>query len=212
MFFIFTMCYNFLQITLKKGVYYDLKKLQRIQNYSGFTWKQFIVLLAVLYVGLCVLNYTNAQKSEETSNSSNLLEDDTPDYKGLFDRGSTPRNYLENGDFYSQGKPRRLGIDLSYIDEVETAIWWYDKVIKEFPGTQEANEALRAKIRTLIGWTDGYGSDKEYFGLRDRSNDKYFPIVEKTFSELETSFPNDQYLEALAYQIAQRYLFHVILV
>ncbi len=35
------------------------------RNFNVFTLKQFIVLLVVLYVGLCVFNYTNAQKSEE---------------------------------------------------------------------------------------------------------------------------------------------------
>ena len=62
------------------------------RNFNVFTWKQFIVLLVVLYVGLCVFNYTNAQKSEETSNISNLLEEDAPDYRGLFDyRFNTPK-------------------------------------------------------------------------------------------------------------------------
>ena len=180
------------------------------RNFNRFTWKQFIVLLVVLYVGLCVFNYTNAQKDGETSNISNLLEDDAPDYRGLFDRDSTPRNYLMNGDFYSQNKPRRLGIDTSYIDHVDTAILWYDKVLEEFPGTQEANEALRAKIRTLIGWEEGYGKDKKSFGLASRIKGKYFILIESTFQELEIGFPDDEYLEAFAYQIAQRYLYHVL--
>ena len=180
------------------------------RNFNRFTWKQFIVLLVVIYVGLCVFNYTNAQKGEETAAIRNVLEDDAPDYRGLFDRDSTPRNYLMNGDFYSQNKPRRLGIDTSYIDHVDTAIWWYDKVLEEFPGTQEANEALRAKIRTLIGWEEGYGKDKKYFGLASRIKGRYFLVVEKTFHDLEKWFPDDEYLEAFAFQIAQRYLFHVI--
>lgn len=173
-----------------------------------FTWKRAVILLIVLYVGTCIFNFTNAQKS---SNTTTLLEDEEPDYKGLFDRGATPRNYLMNGNFYSQDKPSRLGIDLSYIDKVDTAIWWYDKVLEEFPGTEEANEALRQKIRTLIGWTDGYGDDREEFGLHRRHGDgKYFPLVEATFLELETGYPDDEYLEALAFQIAQQYLYHVL--
>ena len=178
--------------------------------FNGFTWKQFIVLLVVLYVGLCVFNYTSAQKNEETSNISNLLDDDALDYRGLFDRDSTPRNYLMNGNFYSQDKPRRLGIDLSYIDKVDTAIWWYDKVLDEYPGTQEANEALRGKIRTLLGWEEGFGKEKKNLGLLSRIKGKYFPIIESTFRELEIGYPDDEYLEAFAYQIAQRYLYHVL--
>ena len=172
---------------------------------------QVITLFVVIGIGVCVFNYTDAQKSNEESNANTSLADAIPDYTGLFDKGETPRNYLSNGDFYSQGKPRRLGIDTSYIDKVDTAIWWYDKVITEFPGTEEANIALISKIRTLIGWDDGYGDDKEYYGLNDRSKGtKYFPLVESTFHELETGYPDDEYLEALAFQIAQRYLVYVL--
>ena len=132
----------------------------------------------------------------------------TPDY---LIQGETPRNYLSNGDFYSQGKPRRLGIDTSFIDKVDTAIWWYDKVISEFPGTEEANIALISKIRTLIGWEDGYGDGKKYYGLHAYHGtmakiDGYFSLIATTFLELETGFPDDEYLEAFAFQIAQRYL------
>ena len=161
------------------------------RNFNGFTWKQFIVLLVVLYVGLCVFNYTNAQKSEETSNTSNSLEDNFD----LFDIDSTPRNYLKNGDFYSQEKPRRLVIDTSFIDKVDTALWWYNKVINEYPGTEEANEALRAKIKTIIGWEEGYGKDKRTYGLHDRMKaSKYFSIVENTFKKLEAGYPDETHL------------------
>ena len=122
---------------------------------------------------------------------------------------STPQNYLKNGDFYSQEKPRRLVIDTSLIDKVDAAVWWYDKVLNEYPGTEEANEALRAKIRTLIGWEEGYGDNKKYYGLHNYIKVKYFSLVESTFEELETGFPNDAYLEAFAFQIAQTYLIHI---
>ena len=182
------------------------------RNFNRFTWKQFIVLLVVLYVGLCVFNYTNAQNGGETSNISNLLEDDVPDYRGLFDNESTvAQNYISNGNFYSQDKPRKLIIDTSLIDKVEAACLWYDKVLNEFPGTEEANEALRQKIRTLIGWEKGYGKDKKAYGLHSTNNLKNkYALVESTFLELEVDYPNDPYLEALAFQIAQRYLYHFV--
>ena len=178
---------------------------------SRLTWWQVVTLLVVTGIGVFVFNYTNAEKINEKSNVSTSLADAIPDYTGLFDRGETPQNYLSNGDFYSQDKPRRLGIDTSYIDKVDTAIWWYDKVISGFPGTEEANIALRSKIRTLIGWEEGYGDDKEYHGLYNRTKDKkYFPLIESTFLELEIGYPDDEYLEAFAFQIAQQYLFHIL--
>ena len=180
------------------------------RNFNGFTWKQFIVLLVVLYIGLCVFNYTNAQKSGETSNASTLVSDIVPDYSGIFDNGETSQNYLKNGDFYSQNKPRKLVIDTSYIDRLQAAIWWYDKVIAEFPGTEEANIAFRSKIRTLIGWEEGIGKNKNFFGLHNRFGGKHFILVERTFANLEEWFPNDGHLEALAFQIAQSYFYHIV--
>ena len=175
---------------------------------------QVITLFVVIGIGVCVLNYTDAQKSNEESNVNTSLADAIPDYTGLFDKGETPRNYLSNGDFYSQGKPRRLGIDTSFIDKVDTAIWWYDKVISEFPGTEEANIALISKIRTLIGWEDGYGDGKKYYGLHAYHDhgkiDGYFSLIATTFLELETGFPDDEYLEAFAFQIAQRYFYYLL--
>ena len=177
------------------------------RNYNGFTGKQFMVLFVVLYIGLCVFNYTNAQKDSEPSNTSSSLKENID----LFDIDSTPMNYLKNGDFYSQEKPRRLVIDTSFIDKVDTALWWYNKVINEYPGTQEANEALRLKIRTIIGWTEGYGKEKKLYGLHDRVKGiKYFPIIENAFKKLEAGYPDDQYLEALAFQIAQQYFIYVL--
>ena len=166
-----------------------------------------IGLLVVLCIGVCVLSYTNAQKNAETSNQSGILEDNLD----LFDLDTTPRNYLKNGDFYSRGKPKRFAIDTSFISNVDAAVWWYDKVLNEFPGTEEANMALRAKIRTLIGWTEGYGKDKKAFGLHSTNNLKNkFQLVESTFLELEVGYPNDEYLQALAFQIAQRYFYFYV--
>ena len=166
-----------------------------------------IGLLIVLCVGFCILSYTNAQKDGESSNQSGLLEDNID----LFDMDTTPRNYLRNGDFYSREKPKRFTIDTSFISKIDAAIWWYDKVLNEFPGTQEANEALRSKIRTLIGWTEGFGKDKKAFGLHNTNNLKNkFMLVESTFLELEVGYPDDEYLEALAFQIAQRYFYFYV--
>jgi len=178
-----------------------------MNNMKKSSWQVLIVIL-VLSIGVWVFNYTSAQRNDEPSNNSSLLHDN---YRGLFDKDSTPKNYLENGNFYSQEKPHTLIIDTSFINKVDTAIWWYDKVLNEFPGTEEANEALKQKIRTLIGWEEGYGRDKETYALRDRANgNRYFPLLESTFFELETGFPDDEYLEAFAFQIAQRYFIFVL--
>lgn len=176
----------------------------------------FMVVGALLVSAAYLVGITdktaNAQKTNEVPDA-NTLADVAGGYTGLFDKDATPQNYLSNGDFYSQDKPRKLPIDSSLIDKVKASIWWYDKVITEYPGTPEASIALRSKIRTLIGWTEGYGKDKKAYGLHgpySRAHTGYYALVESTFLELEIGYPDDEYLEALAFQIAQRYLYHVL--
>ena len=168
------------------------------------------ILVSVAYLAGSADKNADAQKSDEEPNENTSIASVGGGYTGLFDKDATPKNYLSNGDFYSQDKPRRLPIDLGLINKVESAIWWYDKVITEYPGTQEASIALRSKIRTLIGWTEGYGKDKKAYGLHSRVHSGFFALIESTFLELEVGYPDDEYLEALAFQIAQRYLYHVL--
>ena len=161
-------------------------------------------------IGVSIVSYTNAEKKSESDNTSSL-EDKLPDYTGLFDNASTADNYLSNGNFYSESKSYRLTIDTSFMDLVSSAIHWYDKVISEFPNTEQANRALKDKMRTLIGWTDGYGDNERFYGLKDRKlAAAYFPMIEKTFTKLESDYPEDQYLQAFAYQIGQAYFYHLI--
>ena len=171
------------------------------------------ILVSVAYFVGIADKPANAQKSNETPNADTSTEGALSGYTGLFDKDSTPKNYLSNGDFYSQDKPRRLPIDLGLIDKVQSAIWWYDKAITEYPGTQEASIALTSKIRTLIGWTEGYGKDKKAYGLHgppSKVHNGYFALAESTFLELEVGYPDNEYLDALAFQIAQQYLFHAL--
>ena len=58
---------------------------------------------------------------------------------------------------------------------VELANEWYDRVIKEFPGSDGAELAYERKMFSLIGWKD-IGSDGEAYGLRSNYQ-KYMPQV-----------------------------------
>ena len=170
-------------------------------------------------IGFFVGNFNNMSADEHVRRTvatgslftnENDVDSELYNYAGVFASDPIPSNYIANGNFFSQKKPRQLIVDTSFIDKVDTAIYWYDKVLNEFPGTQEANEALKAKIRTLIGWEEGYGKDKKIYGLKSRVHTGYFPLIESTFLELETGFPDDEYLEAFAFQIAQLYFIHVL--
>lgn len=160
-----------------------------------------IGLLIVLCVGLCIFNYTSAEKNDETPNQSRSLENNPE----VFDTDTTPRNYLRNGDFFSQGKPLTFTIDTGIVSKVGTSVRWYDKVINEFPGTPEAHQALHAKIRTLIGWEEVLGERIISHGLQNLNNDIYFPIIEEAYNTLESNYPDDPYLQAFAFQIGFQY-------
>src|SRR5207248_10705849 len=54
------------------------------------------------------------------------------------------RSYISNGDFWSR-IDRKFLIDASWLPEVELAVDWYDRVIKEFPGSDAAVLAYERK-------------------------------------------------------------------
>ena len=170
-----------------------------------------IFLLIGIGIGISMVNWTNAEDSTD-STAEYVTVEDLPEYTGVFDKAATGINYLKNGNFYSEGKSYKFGIDTSYIDRVTYAIYWYDKVISEFPNTPAANGALKDKMNTILGWTDGYGDDKKYYGLDDRKKAGiYFPLLIVTYAKLESDYPDDPHLQAFAFQVAQKYWFYLLI-
>ena len=171
-----------------------------------FNWKHVVILLFVLSATLCVFVFSRAENNTETPKSEDILS-----HGGVFDSDISPKNYLRNGNFYSEDKGRVLTIDSSYIDPVKASIYWYDKVINEFPNTPECNQALKEKIKTIVGWSDGYGDNERRYGLKKRLGaEQFFKTIEETFQKLETDYPDDSRLEAYAFQIAQAYFYQMI--
>lgn len=115
------------------------------------------------------------------------------------------QSYIRNGDFWSKGKDYKFTIDASWMPMVESAIKWYDRVIKEFPGTTASRIAFEEKMRTLLGWKEP-GRDGESYGLKKRKDfSKYMPQLLETFNEFEKEYPSASTLQAFRYQIAQAY-------
>lgn len=112
------------------------------------------------------------------------------------------RSYINNGDFWSEAD-RKFTIDSSWLPNVELAIEWYDRVIKEFPQSSAAEIAYERKLFTLFGWEEigRYGTS---YGLKENF-DKYMPQILQTFEEFEKSFPSSSSLQGFRYQIAQAY-------
>lgn len=116
---------------------------------------------------------------------------------------ATARVLLRNADFWAKGRDRAFEIDASWIDNVEAAVFWYDKAIKEHPGTPAARLAYEEKIRTLIGWRDPGQSGRAHGLLR--SIHIYLPLLESTFREYEKAFPQAAAIQAFRFQVAQAF-------
>jgi tetratricopeptide (TPR) repeat protein len=114
------------------------------------------------------------------------------------------RSYISNGDFWSRGD-RKFLIDSSWLPEVDLAVEWYDRVIKEFPGSDAAELAYERKLFALLGWKEL--GDGGTYGLQNDYK-KYLPQVLETFASLESAFPKGSSLQAFRYQIAQAYWVH----
>lgn len=111
------------------------------------------------------------------------------------------RSYISNGDFWSRGDRKYL-IDSSWLPEVELAVEWYDRTIKEFPGSDAAELAYERKLFALLGWKEL--GDGEAHGLKGNYK-RYLPQVLDTFTSFESAFPKDSSLQGFRYQIAQAY-------
>ena len=112
------------------------------------------------------------------------------------------RAYMQNGDFWSNAD-RKFIIDSSWMPSVEISLYWYDKVLKEFPNSPSSEVAYRRKLFTLLGSSDSDANQK-VFALREDFK-KYIPIVLKAFSDFEKDFPKSPYMQGFRYQIAQAY-------
>jgi tetratricopeptide (TPR) repeat protein len=114
------------------------------------------------------------------------------------------RSYLSNGDLWTRNN-REFLIDSSGLPEVELALEWYDRAIEEFPNSTAAELAYERKLLALIGGKE-IGENRAYGMQADF--DEYMPQVIHTFSNFETAFPNNSFLQAFRYQIAQAYWEH----
>lgn len=145
-----------------------------------------------------------------TSKEANLVKDrirELAEIVGEVEResveNSVAQSYIGHGDFWSKGKDYKFTIDSSWIPNVESAIVWYDKVIKDFPNSSASRVAYQEKMRTLLGWKE-VGRDGEAHGIKGNFN-LYIPQLLETFSSFEKEHPTAATLQAFRYQIAQAY-------
>ncbi len=121
---------------------------------------------------------------------------------------SVAKLYLKNADFWSKDKDDSWMIDSSWIPKVEFALKWYDKVISEFPKSEEARVAYIGKVRTLLGWKE---YDGDTYGI-EANFSKYIGKLVDTFRDFERDFPNDVTLQNCRFQIGQAYFVRSIII
>jgi tetratricopeptide (TPR) repeat protein len=111
-------------------------------------------------------------------------------------------SYVRNGDFWSDA-PDKFTIDASWLPRAELGIYWYDRVIKEYPGSDAAELANIRKLRTLLGWKEDtqYGSS---YGVKANFG-RYMPLTIQSFDEFAKTFPTNTSLQGFRFQIAQAY-------
>lgn len=104
--------------------------------------------------------------------------------------------YIDNGDFWTDANRLNTTIDTYKMPRNELAFRWYDKVIHEFPGSNEAEIAYIHKLLTLINQTKP---------ITVKAFLNHITETVETYNNFETDFPNSSDLQRFQYQIAQMY-------
>ena len=152
------------------------------------TWQDLIEQYPESDEGKIVSERISYLASEIVELSSDVIEDEIA------------RSYLQHGDFWSDDiKRRHWLIDSSWLDKIELACEWYDKVIAEFPGTPAAKLAYLEKFRTILG-KDG----AESYETR-KSFSEYIEPLLATYEDFVKAFPDSDLIPLLKFQIAQAY-------
>lgn len=112
------------------------------------------------------------------------------------------QSYLSYADFWSEGKDVMFNIDPSWINPVDAAIKWYDKIILEYPKSEASKVAYQGKLKTLLGWKQ---SGIANYGLEGDNFTHYIDLTLSTFAAFEAEHPDASTLQAFRYQIAQVY-------
>jgi len=149
--------------------------------------------------------YPNSDEASKIKDKLPQLSATVSELTGGIVKDILARSYLNHADFWSKGRPTIFTIDSSWISKVDTAIEWYDIVIKEFPETEAAKTAYEHKLFTLLGWkVERYNRPEDKYGLQANFN-RYIPKLIETFRSFEAEFPKAGSLQAFRYQIAQSY-------
>lgn len=201
--------HNFTDIAKEKflDIYHDpnssdKEKAQALYLVGQITFEEGNYTVALDDWEILISKFPDSKETKEISQRiSQLQEIISQSTEGTFSN-AIAMSYLNNGDFWSNAE-RKFLIDSSWMPNLEIAIEWYDRILKEFPKTTAAEIAYQRKLFALFGWEEP-GIDGRSFGLKADFN-KYMPQILETFSQYEKDFPKSSFLQGFRYQIAQAY-------
>lgn len=148
-----------------------------------------------------VKEYPNSEEAILVKDRIDELAEVVGEIKEESIKNAVAASYLRHANFWSKRKSEIFKIDSSWIPNVEAAVKWYDRIIKEFPDSTASRLAYQGKMRTILGWEEpgkygsSHGIKKDYL--------QYIPILEAVFNDFEKEHPNAPSLQAFRYQIAQ---------
>lgn len=146
--------------------------------------------------------YPTSSQAKDMSDRLAQLREVVQKSSGELLTNAVATSYVRNGDFWSDAEDT-FRIDASWLPRAELGLYWYDRVIKEYPGSDAAELAYLRKLRTLLGWKElgQYGSSYGVVG----DFGKYMPLTLQAFDDLAKAFPSNTSLQAFRFQIAQAY-------
>ena len=168
-------------------------KAASLYNLGLMAFNEKNLQLALNTWGILLEKYPESEEGKRVARGIGSLATDMKSLSLEIVENSIARSYLQNAEFWaSEIKNDRWIIDSSWLDQIELACEWYDRVIAEFPGTPSARLAYIEKFKTILGKT-GIGE----------SHDKYIDPLMNTYKNFAEEFPNDEFIPALRFQIAQ---------
>lgn len=179
----------------------DSEKAEAYYQLGNVVYEENNLSLALETWNELITKYPNSSYATIVKERISVLKDVIGETGTDLLNNAVAKSYLKNGDFWSKGKDSVFSIDSSWIGNVEAAMFWYQKVIDEYPKTSAAETAYSEMLKTILGWQ---ASKYTSYGIAGDFK-KWMPIMLEKFAAFEKDFPEASTLQAFRYQIAQCY-------
>lgn len=166
---------------------------------------------------------TNHPDTQEAATAAQLLQQ----WATLARTGEAPApsdartaTWFSAAAFWMGDIPRQPAIDTTWLNSSEAAEFWLRKIVAEYPGTRDAEEALASIVRLHLGsqgdaeaeghragghgaW--GAASRSGTSGKPSRGFEEHMAKAEAALGELKTAFPKSTELPRLQFLAAHVY-------